>query len=733
MAVANLAFIAARNGKRVLVMDWDMEAPGLAYYFRGLTDHSVMREIKDTPGILDLLWQWRNALDSDMDLAKKSEQLQAFKSGEIFKRIVHSIVSRRFIDEKGCVDFIGAGSKFIDTPNRAVYQDALAKFNWDDFYAKSDGGHLVKALRDWSKSKYDLILIDSRTGFADVAGVCTMQLPDVVALCFTLNRQNIDGIAAVAGAIRQSRGDSVELRAIPMRTGRNDTSEQSDAIARAVRALKKTGKFSEEDVERDVKNLAILAADSVPVYETLAPITARNRSSLDPLTLNYVQVASSLFNTNYYAPDLSEDLIESVKATLEPKNATVEFVKGLLTAEPERALNQLTKLLQGAHESLSDSETPSLAYVESLIEVASEIEDEVEDADEWLDLQLQINDLLRLLYLDSHEEWAALRLKTLEDCEASLLFMFSSDIELKLNEEIVVMLGEYSPYDLRKRIKYQRQLSRLYNEKYDDKLLSAIKSLYELVGLAKAGSIDQSTLDNDFLIIAELDAYVLETYLQKSKDHKYLAEKYKTALKFIKSHESVYKNTEFRKLASELYLQIFKEKSKNAELPFPIVCALESAKWYSDWFGFRLSFIELAKTVVEDGSRKDVQTFLESVLKTTDGSLSGRALGYHFSRNELTASKGIEAFIDLLQRMSTEGQPPSKRILTGIENILIAVMNSLFRTKRLSTKLIHDTLGIKAAALVGLLGSFGHYSKSTEDLLERLQLPPLNPEKNREI
>lgn len=33
MAMANVAWILATNGKRVLVMDWDLEAPGLHRYF----------------------------------------------------------------------------------------------------------------------------------------------------------------------------------------------------------------------------------------------------------------------------------------------------------------------------------------------------------------------------------------------------------------------------------------------------------------------------------------------------------------------------------------------------------------------------------------------------------------------------------------------------------------------------------------------------------------------------
>ena len=42
MALANLAWVLASNGKRVLVIDWDLEAPGLHRYFRPfLTDKNL--------------------------------------------------------------------------------------------------------------------------------------------------------------------------------------------------------------------------------------------------------------------------------------------------------------------------------------------------------------------------------------------------------------------------------------------------------------------------------------------------------------------------------------------------------------------------------------------------------------------------------------------------------------------------------------------------------------------
>src|SRR6202008_3846708 len=50
MALANVAFILASNGKRVLMLDWDLEAPGLHRYFAPLLkDPDVVR----SPGLMN--------------------------------------------------------------------------------------------------------------------------------------------------------------------------------------------------------------------------------------------------------------------------------------------------------------------------------------------------------------------------------------------------------------------------------------------------------------------------------------------------------------------------------------------------------------------------------------------------------------------------------------------------------------------------------------------------------
>jgi len=51
LALSNVAWILASAGKRVLVMDWDLEAPGLHRYFKPfLIDHELAGQIDLTRG-----------------------------------------------------------------------------------------------------------------------------------------------------------------------------------------------------------------------------------------------------------------------------------------------------------------------------------------------------------------------------------------------------------------------------------------------------------------------------------------------------------------------------------------------------------------------------------------------------------------------------------------------------------------------------------------------------------
>ena len=58
MALANVAWIIASNGKRVLVVDWDLESPGLHKFFHPFLEEST---VSATPGVIELINDYANA------------------------------------------------------------------------------------------------------------------------------------------------------------------------------------------------------------------------------------------------------------------------------------------------------------------------------------------------------------------------------------------------------------------------------------------------------------------------------------------------------------------------------------------------------------------------------------------------------------------------------------------------------------------------------------------------
>jgi hypothetical protein len=55
MALANVAWILASRGKRVLMIDWDLEAPGLHRYFAPFLADA---ELGETDGLMEFLAQY---------------------------------------------------------------------------------------------------------------------------------------------------------------------------------------------------------------------------------------------------------------------------------------------------------------------------------------------------------------------------------------------------------------------------------------------------------------------------------------------------------------------------------------------------------------------------------------------------------------------------------------------------------------------------------------------------
>ncbi|WP_214416111.1 FxSxx-COOH system tetratricopeptide repeat protein [Sphaerisporangium fuscum] len=203
MALANTAWILASNGKKVLVLDWDLESPGLHKFFHPFLDGNT---IGATAGVIDMI--------NEYSLATLRSEPRPGDWHLDYAKVQRNAVSIDWNDfpGEGTLDFISAGRQNRD------YASLVAAFDWDNFYTRLGGGQFFDALRADMKRHYDYILLDSRTGLSDIADICTVHFPDTVVVCFTLSDQSIEGASAVAQHINtRYRSQNIRILPVPMR------------------------------------------------------------------------------------------------------------------------------------------------------------------------------------------------------------------------------------------------------------------------------------------------------------------------------------------------------------------------------------------------------------------------------------------------------------------------------------------------------------------------------------
>lgn len=220
MALANVAWILAANGRRVLVVDFDLEAPGLERYFHPFLSPAA---VGDSPGVIDMIRQYQVAA---MRQTREQGQQSADWQRD-FARVEHYSMSLDWtFPGRGCLHLMAAGRQNSD------YSASISALDWDNFYARLGGGRFFEALREDMRANYDYVLIDSRPGVNDLADICMSYLPDVVVDCFTLNTQSIEGGATIARRITSySRRD---IRIYPVIARVDQTEEALLAHGRAL-------------------------------------------------------------------------------------------------------------------------------------------------------------------------------------------------------------------------------------------------------------------------------------------------------------------------------------------------------------------------------------------------------------------------------------------------------------------------------------------------------------------
>lgn len=243
LAAANVAAELSAQGRSVLLVDFDLEAPGLATF-------RDFEAAEDSSGVVEYV----------------TEYLASGQAPDV-REFVRQC---SFSHEGGPIWLMPAGRK---DPG---YSSRLQSISWDALYANHDGYLFFEDLREQWRECFspDYVVIDSRTGHTDVGGICTRQLPDLVVALFFPNAQNL-GIETVVSEIRAEetgpRKKKIELLFVPSNVPNLD--DENGVLEKQLERFK--SKLSTSDL-----NLRIHHYDSMSLLDQELFSIRRPRSRL---------------------------------------------------------------------------------------------------------------------------------------------------------------------------------------------------------------------------------------------------------------------------------------------------------------------------------------------------------------------------------------------------------------------------------------------------------------------
>lgn len=202
LALANCAYLLAREGAKVLIMDMDMEAPG-----QHMTELFHDDPLAGQQGLLDLLLTHKAHVDRVN--AEKSLDLFEFDLKDYLRRssVFDRDISEAAAKDEGSVSLSASGAGSIELlPVVGVvdreFQRKLEGLDWNLFYKKYGGADFFEQLQEKIRAEnFNYVLIDSRAGMSDVFFIATLSLADTVVLVSSFNRQNIEGSMLAASTL----------------------------------------------------------------------------------------------------------------------------------------------------------------------------------------------------------------------------------------------------------------------------------------------------------------------------------------------------------------------------------------------------------------------------------------------------------------------------------------------------------------------------------------------------
>lgn len=331
MALVNAAVELATRGRRVLAVDFDLEAPGLDTF-------DVLRPRKKIPGIIEFVLEY---LDSGRAPAIEE-----------------------FIDE---APGVGDGKLWVmpSGARQSMYAANFGRIDWGELYDRHDGYLLFEDIREqWKRVvEPDYVLIDSRTGYTDTGGICTRQLPDAVAILFFPNEQNLQGLHKIVQDIRSEasgpRKKEIQLHFVMSNVP--DLDDEDSILENKIDAFRQRLGFTHEPavVHRydslSLLNQLVFTKDrpksrlAKEYRDVVREIVARNLEDRDG-ALDYIRQASQRWRRPrmHESPEEMVNKLQQIEAA-HPDDGEVLFNLGMFY-EHDRRLDRAASLFDRAVE-----------------------------------------------------------------------------------------------------------------------------------------------------------------------------------------------------------------------------------------------------------------------------------------------------------------------------------------------------------------------------------------------
>jgi len=214
MALANVAAYLARSGLNVLLVDFDLEAPGL----------SLMPEFRpEAPP------ESEEGLVGFLRAGLEDRQLPALQS--LCYEPVLAAQLRAEQPKIGALHVLPA-----DARAGTDRQYDLARLHLERLYETQSRSLVIDVLKVQIEQQFrpDYVLVDSRTGLTDVGGICTVHLADLLVIVSGLNEQNIEGTRLAVERLQRARkdfADNVLFVISPVPVGEEELKAKRLAVA----------------------------------------------------------------------------------------------------------------------------------------------------------------------------------------------------------------------------------------------------------------------------------------------------------------------------------------------------------------------------------------------------------------------------------------------------------------------------------------------------------------------